>query len=77
VKTSSFCTLDIIHDVSGSAELQVKAPGTELISVSLEPDELMLFLVEVGNSLGVSREIELSKRIANDLERERNKRKTR
>lgn len=69
MKTMGFSVLKINHNDDG-AILFASSPAQGSVEIELTPDELMLFLVEVGNGLKDARSIELNKKIRKDLEKE-------
>lgn len=76
MKTIKFGKINVEHLSGGEAVLTVSSPGQGSISVELTADELLLFMVEVGNALGYSRVIERRIRIEKDIANELRKRDT-
>jgi hypothetical protein len=70
MKTTSFGKINIRHEVDGEVILEVSSPSDGTVSLSMTPDEVMLFLVEVGNGLALARRIELSEKIKRNQLRE-------
>ena len=70
MKTTSFGKINIRHEGGGEVILEVSSPSDGTVSLSMTPDEVMLFLVEVGNGLALARRIELSEKIKRNQLRE-------
>jgi len=63
MKTLSFSTLNMAVDVdTGMILLSVRSPGIPAVIVEMSADECMMFLVQLGNTLGTSREVQVTKR---------------
>lgn len=73
MKTIRFGRIHIDFSDDGDVVLTVSAPGQGTIELPLQPDEVTMFLAEVGNSLFVSRDIQRKLREARDLKREQRK----
>ena len=70
MKTTSFGKINIRHEVDGEVILEVSSPSDGTVSLSMTPDEVMLFLVEVGNGLALARRVELADKIKRNQLRE-------
>jgi len=75
LKTIRFGKINVEPLENGDALLQVSAPGQGMVELPLTFDELLIFLVEVGNQMDVSKETLTKLRIQKDLENEKNKSK--
>ncbi len=70
MKTLAFGTINVVQGGEGDVTLVASSPSHGDFEMSLTPDELYLFLVDIGNQLSVARDIERKKREADDLLKE-------
>ena len=70
MKTTSFGKINIRHEEGGEVILEVSSPSDGTVSLSMTPDEVMLFLVEVGNGMAEARRVELADKIKRNQLRE-------
>lgn len=70
MKTTSFCTIAIDYGEDNEAILKVSSPMDGSVTITLTGDELLMFLVEVGNGLQEVRHKEIAAIVANELEKE-------
>jgi len=72
MKTMSFGTIKVEHK-GGECILEVYSPRDGTVRLSISPDELLLFLVELSNGLYKGRLGEIKKLIEYNLEKEQRK----
>jgi hypothetical protein len=71
VKTTSFGSITARYPADKpDIIIEMKVPGSPLLSLELSPDEAMIFLVEIGNGLTSCRHKELQGLIARTLQKE-------
>jgi len=71
MKTMSFGKINIKYtEGDGGCIIEVSAPGQGAVEVDLTADELMMFLVEVGNGLRDARAREVVKEVQRNLMKE-------
>jgi hypothetical protein len=72
MKTTSFGSITVEYPVdSPDIQIVMKVPGEPPLSLGLSPDEVMLFLVELGNGLASCRGMELENLKIRELLKER------
>ena len=73
MKTVGFCRLEVEVREDSTATLTAYSPTDGTVTIDLTGDELMLFLVEVGNRLADVRAVEkeIQERLALEKEKRR------
>lgn len=60
MKTTSFSEVSVRYPKdTPDIEIGMKVPGEEQLTVTMSPEELLMFIVELGNGLRASRKVEL------------------
>lgn len=70
MKTIGFGKINVSHTPEGECILMVSSPQDGEVTLRLTADELMMFMVEVGNGLKDARAMEVKKIIERDLRKE-------
>jgi hypothetical protein len=73
VRTLGFSSINLSVGKDGEILLRITAPGDPPSDIYMSADELMMLLVEIGNTLENSRFIELQNKTKRILRREREK----